>query len=576
MQFAQRLNSAATGPVSVADALRLALPAGTRVVHGSHHLHRGLSWARAFVSRPWAISGLEDAALVLLAVRGLSRTEIQALPRLIDALILSNVAAIALNDDSAEIVEAAARDENLPVLVVPPETSLQEVERSVIALILDRGGQVQRRAGEIYQLLIQKALEDAPVPTMVECLAQAAGRVVFLEDEYGVLQSVASPAEADAVGLPSASDAPSFYSAREVLGVSIGMPAVGGQPGGCIRRILSNDSYTVCSSAISFGGTVAGFLTLLGHTGEMQDIDEEIVMRGASAFAFPIAKERAIVETQTRLQGSFLENLFAGTIADEEEIAARARYLGHNLRDSYVTACLVLDGNAHGQPTSDERRRAGLWSSFVDLARREFVEHWPRALLRERGDVLAVLLPSPSGNDLDSLVPSFEALRQRLGRLVGEATATVGLGRRAAGPRGIVRSYAEAEQAARIAAQFLGGNRTVTFEDLGVYRVIAKVDDRATLDAFRREYLGPLEEYDARHAAELVETLEGFFTCNGNHARAADLLHLHRNTLLYRLERIEVLTGRDLADPETRLSMQLALKIRRVFPTMTVSPPIPA
>jgi len=29
-----------------------------------------------------------------------------------------------------------------------------------------------------------------------------------------------------------------------------------------------------------------------------------------------------------------------------------------------------------------------------------------------------------------------------------------------------------------------------------------------------------------------VETLEGFFACNGNHARAAELLHLHRNTLL--------------------------------------------
>jgi len=136
-----------------------------------------------------------------------------------------------------------------------------------------------------------------------------------------------------------------------------------------------------------------------------------------------------------------------------------------------------------------------------------------------------------------------------------------------------VRSYAEAEQAARIGRQFLGGNRTVTFQELGVYRVIARVEDRDTLEAFRKEYLGPIEDYDANHAAEYIETLEGFFACNGNHARAAEVLHLHRNTLLYRLGRIEELTGRDLNDPETRLSMQLALKIRRVFPTIMASQP---
>jgi purine catabolism regulator len=559
--------------VSVADALRLALPSGTRVVHGQAQLQQSIHWARAFISRPWAISGLEDAALVLLAVRGLSRTELQTLPRLIDALILSNVAAVALNDDSPDIIEAASRDEGLPILVLPQNASLQDVERSVIGLILDRNGQVQRRAGEIYQLLIQRALEDAPVQTMVEVLAEAAGRAVFLEDEYGVLQAVASAVDANGRGLPSAIEAPALYSAREVLGISTGAPATAGQTTSCIRRILSNEAYTVYSSPISFGGTVAGFLTLLGRTAEMQDLDEEIVERGASAFAFPIAKQRAIVETQTRLQGSFLENLFAGTINDEDEIAARARYLGHNLRDAYLTACLTLDEPKNGRSALDERQRAGLWSSFVDLARREFLERWPRALLRERGDVLAVLLPVEAALVDDDAGPAFESLRVRLGRLVGETTATVGLGRRTAGPREIVRSYAEAEQAARIATQFLGGNRTATFEELGVYRVIAKVEDRGTLEAFRREYLGPLEEYDARHAAELVETLEGFFACNGNHARAAEMLHLHRNTLLYRLERIEVLTGRDLSDPETRLSMQLALKIRRVFPTMVASPP---
>jgi len=192
-------------------------------------------------------------------------------------------------------------------------------------------------------------------------------------------------------------------------------------------------------------------------------------------------------------------------------------------------------------------------------------------LLRERGDVLAVLIPVGDAATSEDTRKRFEEARQRIGNLIGGGSTTIGIGRRASGPRDILASYSEAEQAARIGQRFLGGDRTLSFDELGVYRVIARVEERATLEAFRREYLGPLEDYDDRHATELVETLEGFFACNGNHARAAELLHLHRNTLLYRLERVEALTGHDLDDSDTRLSLQLALKIRRVFPTLQAS-----
>jgi purine catabolism regulator len=470
-------------------------------------------------------------------------------------------------------VVAAAAGHDLPVLVFPPEAVLPDVERAVTRLIIDRDSQVQRRAAEIYQALIQLALDQVPPQEMAESLAEAAGRVVYLEDEYGVLQAVAAPSDHETVGLPAASDASSVYSARAVLGISTSAPAATGAPLGCIIRMLDDARYTVYSAPITLGGTVAGFVTLLGHSDEMQDLDEAILTRAALAFAFPVMRQRAIVETQTRLQGSFLENLFAGTITDEDEIASRARYLGHDLTEPYETACLTLDDQSDGRRSADEAQRAGVWSSLQDMARRELLDRWPRALLRERGDVLAVLIPTGESNGAADARDYLEGVRVRLGRLVGAGTATIGIGRRAAGPRDIVRSYHEAEQAARIGTQFLGGNRTVSFQELGVYRVIARVEDRDTLDAFRREYLGAIEEYDASHGGEYIETLEGFFGCNGNHARAAEVLHLHRNTLLYRLERIEALTGRDLGDPETRLSMQLALKIRRVFPTILASQP---
>ncbi len=558
----------------MADALRFALPPGTRVIAGSESLGRTVSWARAATSRPWSIGSLENNALVILSLRGMtSRSDIQAMPRLIEGLVLANAAGLAVSDETPELLEALAQQGGFPILSLPADVVMPDVERAVIQLIVDRDGQIQRRALETYQALIQLALDDAPAQRMVETLAEATGRVAYLENEYGILQAVATPTQRQALRLPTVDEAQGLYSARDILGISVGAPASGEHLNRCIRRVLRDAEYAVCSSPIAIGGTVAGFLTLLGGANEVEEMDEQLLTRAAPAFAVPVAKNRAVMETQTRLQGGFLENLLGGTFSDEDEIAARAQYLGHNLREPYDTVCLMLDDAVDRRLAVDEAQRVGLWTSFLDLAHREILSRWPRALMRERGDVVAVLVPVADEAAAAGVHQELEVLRARLDSLVGSATTTIGLGRRATGPRAIVRSYAEAEQAARIGRQFLGGHQTIAFDNLGVYRIISRVEDREALGSFRREYLGPLEDYDAKHSAELVETLEGFFHCNGNHARAAEMLHLHRNTLLYRLERIEALTGRDLSDAETRLSMQLALKIRRVADTLRGSAP---
>lgn len=74
-----------------------------------------------------------------------------------------------------------------------------------------------------------------------------------------------------------------------------------------------------------------------------------------------------------------------------------------------------------------------------------------------------------------------------------------------------------------------------------------------------RELVRPLAEHDRRRRGDLVRTLRVYFACGENASEAADRLWLHRNSLLYRLQRISSLTGLDLKDPEARLALQLGL-----------------
>jgi DNA-binding PucR family transcriptional regulator len=74
-----------------------------------------------------------------------------------------------------------------------------------------------------------------------------------------------------------------------------------------------------------------------------------------------------------------------------------------------------------------------------------------------------------------------------------------------------------------------------------------------------RELVAPLAEHDRERRSDLVRTLRAYFAAGGNASEAADRMFLHRNSMLYRLERIQKLTGLDLKDPRAALALQLGL-----------------
>ena len=73
------------------------------------------------------------------------------------------------------------------------------------------------------------------------------------------------------------------------------------------------------------------------------------------------------------------------------------------------------------------------------------------------------------------------------------------------------------------------------------------------------ELVRPLAEHDRARRSDLVRTLRAYFAAGSNASEAADRMFLHRNSMLYRLERIGKLTGLDLKDPRVALALQLGL-----------------
>ena len=165
---------------------------------------------------------------------------------------------------------------------------------------------------------------------------------------------------------------------------------------------------------------------------------------------------------------------------------------------------------------------------------------------------LPLLDPSKRARDLAEDLHSRLVADLPASAAQGMPALTLAIGKEAANVAAWPRSLREAEQALVLGRQLLD-TRVLDFSDLGVYRLLVLLRESPELWEFYRATLASLADYDHRQGAELLKTLETFFTNLGNLARTAEALHVHRNTLLYRLDRIGEISGLDLGDAEDRL-----------------------
>jgi len=145
--------------------------------------------------------------------------------------------------------------------------------------------------------------------------------------------------------------------------------------------------------------------------------------------------------------------------------------------------------------------------------------------------------------------------------LADDGRLTVGVSAAVHSPDGLRGALEEARHARRVAAARPGRVCVAGHEELASHVLLLPFVPDDVRRAFTARLLDPLRDYDRRHRAELIPTLEAFLDCDGSWTRCATRLHLHVNTLRYRIGRIEQLTGRDLSRLEDKLDFFLALRM---------------
>ncbi|MGW3680802.1 PucR family transcriptional regulator [Streptomyces prasinus] len=363
------------------------------------------------------------------------------------------------------------------------------------------------------------------------------------------------PVRGDGPAAPAEAAAPRTAHGRPGAHDGPGAPAASPEPRDGRETALSDWLLVVEADAGDWGGERLDLL----H-GVTQLIAVERDRRNAA---------RAV---RRRLAQEVLELVQAG--APPAEVAARLRVaapvlvpgLGAAPHWQVVVARVDWDGGGAGGGAA---ARALLEEILVDPASTG-PEHSDRIAVAHTGDEAVALVPLPAvagehdGADRRGLLADalLESIREPLtAGLDGDGRLTLGVSAAVHSAEGLRGALEEARHARRVAAARPGRVCAAGHHELASHVLLLPFVPDDVRRAFTARLLDPLRDYDRRHRAELIPTLEAFLDCDGSWTRCAARLHLHVNTLRYRVGRIEQLTGRDLSRLEDKLDFFLALRM---------------
>jgi len=545
--------------ISVNDILRKALPENTTVVAGASGLGREVTWATRLRPAPPAFEHLSGGEIVLLPPRVLEMLDERlTLDQAIRQLASFGVAAVALSDHVEDVARLTADETGVPVLQLPETVDFGALERNTSRYITERRREIQRRGQEAGRALMELAIAGESLDVLAGELAELAGRATAIEGRDGrLLASAPDPNRAggpDIEEILTSTRTTTQSWLRSVATTSSAEPPTATYPNG-------TGWLRIVAPVIGRDGLL-GNVSIFARDGEEVVEDGLLASRAAAASSVTLSREQAAASARQEIELNVLDEILDGALRSEVSLLQQSQRLGHNLMESYVALIARVDP-APGAPA---RSREGRWSILEDGLQRAARDRSARILWRVRNTSAEVIWPVTSEDEVAAIV---ETLRDDLNAAIAvhasSEVVSLGIGRVRKGIEGIRQSHQEARQALTLGRRLHGAGHVTSFDQLGVYRLIYAAEQLPELQTFQDEALGALLDYDQTHGAELIKTLEAFFAANCSPKEAATLLHVHRNTVLYRLERIAEITGHDLNDADIRLRLHLALHVRLAF-----------
>ncbi|MEA4901640.1 PucR family transcriptional regulator [Desulfitobacterium sp.] len=482
--------------VTVREVLRLPIFKDATVVSGHEGLDRivrSIDNMEIPEIKPW----LREEEILLTTTYSI-RNEPKLLIKLVEDLAQAGAAALAfkpgrfIHEIPEEMIEISNRFQ-LPIIAIPVDIPFIDITHSVMELVLNRQMVLLSRAEEIGTKLTNMVLENQGIQALAESVSGILDNPIAIVDNGG---KVIAQAPKDVI-----------LSSK-----------------GCLKWDIIVNKQAVAR--------------LIVYKESLDAMEKVCVDQARVVFSLELMRMKTAEQTEARLRGNFIDELLSELPPSEFEVQKKARQL--NFAPDKLWQIGIIEG-------IDFDLDEPILEELKNLLKSEGKRKKLSSYMERRGAQILLLLPSQKGEEIFWL----DVLQLWIDRHVGDAKGRIHIGM---GTQcllwNVYQSYLEARKAIEITLKMYAQYCLVPYKKIEVYKILADAVKNQELSDLFHKRLGKLLLYDQETGSELLKTLFIYLEQGKNMQETAKRLYIHRNSVKYRLERIEEIAELDLSSAQ--------------------------
>ncbi|WP_414838791.1 PucR family transcriptional regulator [Carnobacterium sp. TMP28] len=458
--------------------------------------------------------------------------------------------------DIPENMKLLSNELNIPIIEMPYGIAFSKVMMRVMEELSGEHDGINKQSLDIHNEFFQLSLHGGGIKKISTALSNMMGASVFLCDQNWRLLSPSSPEElANEEGFLSQQ----FFDSLPPEFENVQKPLV---------RNFSFCEESVCCivTPVFFNNTHFGFIVVWKIRQTLTDRHFTALENGSMAFALERIQIRELERTRNRIRQDFFDELLAGKITSTTSLTNLADLHGINLSLWYTAYVLKVDFQnsfsldlleaAH----QEEEKMKTILQAIVKKTKKN--QKIFLVFNRKKQIILLVgTSPKSAIEDKSILKTEIEELIDSIEMSFPDCSLYCGIGRLTKQLMDINLSFYEAQEALRLTQTKAIKRKVYHFDDFTVHHFLKDNVSKKEMQKLFSYTLGDLYEHDQKFQSDLIETLECWIFNQLNIAETARQLYIHRNSLLYRIEKIQRILLLDLKDSDELLKIQLALKI---------------
>ncbi|KAB3536093.1 PucR family transcriptional regulator [Alkaliphilus pronyensis] len=542
--------------ITIKDAMGLKGMKNCKIIAGNRGLYNTISKVNITADPDFA-DWVDAGEFLLTTAYSFKNEDIAIQKELIKNCAKKGLAGIGIKiypylDKLPEEVLDLADELDFPIIDIYHETPLSDIMTSIFKEIFNKQATLLQRIENVHEQLMNVVLSGGDVNDISRVVYENLQNPILINLEFNDNVLMGLEELPEDVRIEILNNYGRFYNGIDKVREKKFNETVEIITGKHVRRMVM---------PIIVKNNVYGHMFTWALKTPLGGFDLSILEAASTTIALEVLKQLSIRDVENRHRSEFIEDLLSLDVNRQKKAMEKVSVFKLEPDRQYKMIVVQLE-NQDNKMADELLQKVSLLNNDTE----GLVEGLKlKAFIVNKTDSLYILLSLTKECNSEDKINNFcSQLEKVLLRRLNIKDFKIGVGRSYWGLSKVYKSYIDAVKAI-ISGELIDSGSVIHFEQLGIYKILCQDYLSEELERFYQVTISKLVEYDERKSTELVKTLEAYFLNNGNLKKLSEELYTHYNTTLYRIQRIQAITGMSLDNHKDRLNLEIALKIKKIL-----------